>query len=149
MMGSFFDSNVLLYLLSDNTVKAKRAETLLLAGGSISVQVLAEITSVCWKKFKMDWAAIEDLRRLVIRHCDVHAMTPEIHNKAFAFARTYSYTIYDAQIVMSAGVAGADTLWSEDMQSGQSFARRIDDHGGRPYTIMNPFDDALGRNAGK
>ena len=38
----FFDTNVLLYLISEDITKADRAETLLALGGVISVQVLNE-----------------------------------------------------------------------------------------------------------
>jgi predicted nucleic acid-binding protein len=37
---AFFDTNVVLYLLSADAAKADRAEELLAAGGTISVQVL-------------------------------------------------------------------------------------------------------------
>jgi len=40
MPGSFFDTNVLLYLASSNSEWAERAEELLNSGGTISVQVL-------------------------------------------------------------------------------------------------------------
>ena len=38
----FFDTNVVLYLLSADAAKADRAEELLAIGGTISVQVLNE-----------------------------------------------------------------------------------------------------------
>ena len=47
----FFDSNVLLYLLSDDPVKNGIAEGLLQNGGTISIQVLNEIASVALGKF--------------------------------------------------------------------------------------------------
>jgi len=37
--AEFFDSNVLLYLLSDNPVQADRLEAMLRDGGTITVQV--------------------------------------------------------------------------------------------------------------
>ena len=40
MSGSFLDTNVLLYLVSDDTAKADRAEALVALGGTVSVQVL-------------------------------------------------------------------------------------------------------------
>ena len=48
MSGSedFFDTNVLLYLLSADAAKADRAEELLAIGGTISVQVLNEFADV-------------------------------------------------------------------------------------------------------
>ena len=42
----FFDTNVLLYLISEDITKADRAETLLALGGVISVQVLSEFAAV-------------------------------------------------------------------------------------------------------
>jgi len=42
----FFDTNVLLYLFSEESAKADRAEQTLAQGGFISVQVLHEFASV-------------------------------------------------------------------------------------------------------
>jgi predicted nucleic acid-binding protein len=53
MPGSFFDTNVLVYLASGDRVKADKAETLLDAGGAISVQVLNELTNVGRRKMRM------------------------------------------------------------------------------------------------
>jgi predicted nucleic acid-binding protein len=50
MPGSFFDTNVLLYVASSDPAKADRAEQLIGAGGVISVQVLNEITNVARRK---------------------------------------------------------------------------------------------------
>ena len=46
MQGSFFDTNVLVYLAPGDKVKADRAEALLSDGGVISVQVLNELANV-------------------------------------------------------------------------------------------------------
>jgi predicted nucleic acid-binding protein len=46
MSGDFFDTNVLLYLLSEDAEKAHRAERLVRQGGGISVQVLNEAASM-------------------------------------------------------------------------------------------------------
>ena len=43
---SFIDTNVLVYLLSADTGKADRAEEVIRAGATISVQVLNELTNV-------------------------------------------------------------------------------------------------------
>jgi len=55
MPGSFFDTNVLLYVASGDPTKADRAEELIGAGGMISVQVLNEITNVARRKMGMSW----------------------------------------------------------------------------------------------
>ena len=49
----FFDTNVLLYLISGDSIKADRAEELIGAGGVISVQVLNEFASVASRKNSM------------------------------------------------------------------------------------------------
>jgi predicted nucleic acid-binding protein len=53
MSGSFFDSNVLLYLVSDQPGWMRRVRRLVDGGGTISVQVLNEMTSVLRRKFGM------------------------------------------------------------------------------------------------
>jgi predicted nucleic acid-binding protein len=47
---TFFDTNVLLYLLSEDAAKADRAEELIANGGVISVQVLNEFAVVASRK---------------------------------------------------------------------------------------------------
>ena len=47
---SFFDTNILLYLLSGESDKADRAEVVLVKGGIISVQVLNEFAAVASRK---------------------------------------------------------------------------------------------------
>ena len=134
MSGVFFDTNVLLYLISDEARKADTAETLLLAGGHVSVQVLAELTAVCRRKYRMAWEDIESVRNLIKRHCKVHAVTSAMHSKAFALASHSGYTIYDAQILAAAALAGCSTVWSEDMQDRHRVAIA-----GRTVEIRNPF----------
>ena len=130
----FFDTNVLVYLISEDSGKADIAEALLLAGGHVSVQVLAELTSVCRRKFRMAWEDIADVRQLIRRHCKVHAVTPSTHNKAFDLASHSGYTIYDAQILTAAAEAGCACVWSEDFQDGHQLSGL-----GLALVVRNPF----------
>ena len=50
MPGSFLDSNIVLYLASEDLPKADRAQELVAEGGTISVQVLNEIANVSRRK---------------------------------------------------------------------------------------------------
>ena len=50
---TFFDSNVLLYVLSADQARASNTFALASAGGTISVQVLNEFANVAKKKFGM------------------------------------------------------------------------------------------------
>jgi len=118
MPGSFFDTNVLVYLASDDAAKADRAEAAIAGGGAISVQVLNELANVARRKMKMSWsethALLDTLRGLLT----VHPFTVDVHDKGLELAERYGFAIYDAMIAASALDAGCDTLWSEDMQDG-------------------------------
>jgi len=115
---TFIDSNVVLYLLSGDEVKADRAEALLNKGGIISVQVLNEVTSVCLRKLKMPWEEVDTVLLTVKAACEVVPLTLESHNKAVQLAQRYSLSFYDAHICATALLANAKLLLSDDMQSG-------------------------------
>ena len=101
MSPSFFDSNVVLYLLSGDAAKADRAEALLEAGGVISVQVLNEVASVCRRKLKMPWTEIDALLLAVKTACEVVPLTVASHEKAVEVAKRLQLSMYDAHIVAS------------------------------------------------
>lgn len=119
-MTVFFDTNVLLYLLSADSAKADRAEDLLAAGGVVSVQVLNEAASVCLRKLRMPWQEIEELLAAIRLTCRVESITLETHNLAIGIAKRYRLGLYDALILAAARLAGAERVYSEDMQHGQS-----------------------------
>jgi predicted nucleic acid-binding protein len=126
----FIDSNVVLYLFSSNTVKADRAESLLQSGGLISVQVLNEVASVCLRKLKMTWEDIDAVLETLKSTCEVLPVTMASHEKAVGLAKRFQISLYDANIVVTAILCGADTLFSEDMQNGMSM---------ESVTVKNPF----------
>jgi predicted nucleic acid-binding protein len=131
MPGSFFDTNVLLYLASGDPVKADRAERLVADGGMISVQVLNEITSVARRKMRMSWTETHDFLATVRGLLPVVPVTIETHEAGIALAERYGFSTYDAMIAASAMLSGCDTLWSEDLQHDMA----VDDQ----LRIVNPF----------
>lgn len=133
MNGSedFFDTNVVLYLLSADTAKADRAEELLALGGTISVQVLNEFVAVASRKLRMSLMEIREVLTQIRAVCAVEPITVETHERALRIADRYGMSIYDALIVSAALLAGCETLHSEDMQDGQVIDRKL--------TIRNPF----------
>ena len=130
----FFDTNVVLYLLSEDEAKADRAEGLLAAGGVISVQVLNEFAAVASRKLRMSWMEIREALNLVRAVCQVHPVSVETHERALQVAERYGLSFYDALIVSAALLAGCKTLYSEDMQDGQVIDRQL--------KIRNPFGKA-------
>jgi predicted nucleic acid-binding protein len=134
MPASFFDTNILVYVVSDDTAKADRAEALIAAGGAISVQVLNELTNVARRKMRMSWPDTHAILSLLRGLLAVHRLTLEIHDTGLALAERYGFSTYDAMIAASALHAGCDTLWSEDMQHGMALDEGLH--------IVNPFRDA-------
>lgn len=131
MPGSFFDTNVLLYVASSDAPKADRAEKVIAAGGSISVQVLNETANVARRKMQLPWADTHALLSLLRGLLTVHPLTAEVHDTGQALAERYGLSIWDAMIAASALDADCDTLWSEDMQHGMTLDGRL--------RIVNPF----------
>ena len=127
----FFDTNVLLYLLSSDTEKSDRAEQVLSAGGVISVQVLNEFASVASRRLKMSIEEIREVLTTIRAVCMVVPISEETHDEALRLAERYGFSIYDSLIVAAALIAECKTVVSEDMQDGQILDGRV--------KIRNPF----------
>ena len=128
---AFFDTNVLLYLLSGDASKADRAEALVAAGGIISVQVLNEFASVASRKLGMSWPEIREVSETIRAVCRVEPSWLETHDLGLAFAERYGFSIYDGTILASAQLAGCRVVFTEDLQHGQVIDERL--------KIINPF----------
>lgn len=127
----FFDTNVLLYLLSGADARADRAEAVLASGGVISVQVLNEFAAVAARKLRMPMAEIREVLATIRAVCKIVPVSEETHDKGLELAERYGLSIYDAMIVASALLAGCKALLSEDMQDGQIIEGSLE--------IRNPF----------
>jgi len=131
MPGSFFDTNVLVYLASGDAHKADCADAALREGGSISVQVLNEVANVARRKMAMSWAETHAFLASLRGVLAIHPVTLETHEAGLALAERYRFSLYDAMIVAAALLAGCDRLWSEDMQHGLAIDGRL--------RIVNPL----------
>ena len=128
---TFFDANVLLYLLSEDAAKADRVEELLTGRGTISVQVLNEFAAVASRKLSLSWGEIKDILGPIRAICEVDPVSIEIHDRAIEIAGRYRFSFYDSAIVASALQSGCRILYSEDFQHGQLIANQL--------RIRNPF----------
>src|SRR5664279_3770447 len=115
----FFDTNVLLYLLSNDAAKADRAEALLATGGVVSVQVLNEFASVASRKLTMTIPEVREILSTVRSVCVVKSVDVETHDLGLELAERYGFSIYDGLIVAAAVRAGCAILYTEDLQPGQ------------------------------
>jgi len=134
MPGSFFDTNVLLYLASGDPAKADRAERLVADGGTISVQILNEIANVARRKMRMSWKETSAFLTMMRDLLPVVPVTVETHEIGIALAERYGFSIYDAIIAASAMLSDCNTLWSEDLQHNMVVDGRL--------RIVNPFSQS-------
>lgn len=126
----FFDTNVLLYLLSGDDTRAGRAEEELGGGGVVSVQVLNEFASVASRKLNMSFAEIREVLDAVRSACAVVPLTEATHDLGLEIAQRNRVSVWDGMILASARLAGCKVVLSEDMHDGQSLAG---------LRIRNPF----------
>ena len=134
----FVDTNVLIYLFdNDSPSKQARAQALLVEERDrivLSTQVLGEFYVNVARKLEQplpqDAAAraVEDFSRF-----DVQSVTAELVLAAVRRSRSSLLSYWDSLIVETARKAGAEILFTEDLQHGQE----IDG-----LRIVNPFVNA-------
>ena len=127
----FFDTSVLLYLLSGDTAKADRVEALLLTRGVVSVQVLNEFAVVSLQKLKMPLNEIREILATIRAVCAVEPITAETHDRGLAVHERYGFSLYDSMLVAAALIVGATIMYSEDLQHGQVIDNQL--------RVTNPF----------
>jgi predicted nucleic acid-binding protein len=127
----FLDTNIVVYAFATGDPRCAKAEQLLAAGGTISVQVLNEFVNVSRRKLGRDWRQIADALAVIRTLLGTPVpITVRTHESAVAIARRGRLAFYDALILAAAIGADCDTVLSEDMQDGSKV-------GG--VTIRNPF----------
>ena len=131
MAGSFIDTNVLVCLASADVAKADRAEQVLAAGGTVSVQVLNELANVARRRMGLSWSETADLLATIRDLVAVDPITVETHDAGLSLAQRFGFSVCDAMIVAAALRSGCDTLWSEDMRHGMAIDGAL--------CIRNPF----------
>ena len=139
MSVNFLDSNVLLYMFDETAPHKKRiareivVRSLAKKDTAISFQVVQEVLNAITKKFNVPLTsgqAEELLQDTLIPLWKVNP-SAELYRNAISIQSRYRYGYYDSLIISAALDAGCKTLYSEDMQHGQSIEQRL--------TIENPF----------
>ena len=131
----FVDTNVLVYLFdSDAPDKQARARALMREERNrlvVSVQVLGEFYVTVTRKLAAP-LPVEAAARAVDALCElrVQALHPALVRSAVRRSHSSRLSYWDALIVETALDAGADVLFTEDLQDGQVFDS---------LRIVNPF----------
>jgi predicted nucleic acid-binding protein len=130
---TFFDTNVLLYLLSADPARADHVELLLTEGGTISVQVLNEFAAVALRKLKMPLIDVREILGTIRAVCSAEPVTVATHDRGLVIYERYGFSLYDSVLVAAALMAGCSVLYSEDLQHGQVINGQL--------RIVNPFQN--------
>ena len=128
MSVEFCDTNVVVYAYDTTAgVKRERARELLerlwLEGvGAVSVQVLQELFVTLTRKIGRPVDA-QTARSIVADLATWHVVQPTASDVLAAIDGTsrWQLSFWDAMIVLAAQRAGADVLWSEDLNASQTF----------------------------
>lgn len=134
----FLDTNVLIYCYA-STEPAKRVAALAVAEhpeACISTQVLQEMAHTLSRKFKKTWDEIDAVIEEVCRNFIVHRNTEQTVQTAIRLAARYGFSFYDSLILAAAIESNCTTLFSEDMQHGQTIDGCL--------KIANPFAGVWG-----
>jgi len=131
----FADTNVLLYLLSEDDSRRLRAEEIFLAKPQISTQVVNEFAANCIRKAGKTREDATTLAMALLDCCTVQAVAASTVRKGLELCLRYQLSIWDALILSAAIEAGCNILLSEDMQHGQIIDQTL--------TIVNPFKDGV------
>ena len=127
----FADSNIVLYALGDDSSKRQAAWQILFERPVISVQVLNECSNILVKKRKVDKAKVGGIMQDILCFTTVEAIGfPEVE-AAWRLMERYRYSYFDSLILASALRAGCQTVYSEDMQHGQTIEGKV--------IVTNPF----------
>jgi predicted nucleic acid-binding protein len=136
-MKTFFDTNVLVYMLSDRDpayqqMAAERFQRALKQGKiALSTQVLHELVNVMTHKHKPVLTFAQASERLEpFLQFEVVGSSANSVQAALALAQEHKISWWDALILEAAIRADADVLVSEDGQHGRRFGKLV---------VENPF----------
>lgn len=136
---AFIDTNVLVYAFSEGEpAKASAARAVLESSEPVvSTQVLSEFAHVVTRKLRQPADAVADAIRQIVASYDVLMIDATIVVRALALMQRYRFGFFDCQIIAAALASGARTLFSEDLQHGQSIEGALE--------IRSPFAAAARR----
>jgi len=133
----FFDTNILLYAASsakaEQHKRTKARELLAMDGGGLSVQVQAEFYVNATTKFKLPHDGVVNILESLEAY-PVLAITEAVFWSALNIKARYQLSYWDSAIIAAALELGCHTVYSEDLNHGQSYAG---------IRVINPFEVVL------
>jgi len=133
---SFIDTNIFLYVVSgaveDAPKRAKGIELIASCDFAISIQVMQELADAALRKKRLD-VTPQEVRLMLEELAEsfpVLTPTPSLVFRALDLTSRYQIRYYDAAIIAAAQELGCQTLYSEDLNHGQTYDT---------VQVINPF----------
>jgi predicted nucleic acid-binding protein len=129
-LSHFIDTNIVVYAYAAGPKQERAGE--LLAGATISVQVLNEFANVALRKLGYDEAKLE--QRIDSIRGQVNTIVPidePTHDLARDIVFRHKLNFYDSALLASALLADCELFYSEDMHNGLIIEDQL--------TICDPF----------
>jgi predicted nucleic acid-binding protein len=129
----FIDTNMLIYYISEDKVKANKVQKLLTLPFDfvISTQVVSEFIHTCHRKKLLP---ADDIRKVVeefLRFVELSQISESTIFTAFDLKERYGFSWYDSLIIAAAFENNCSILFSEDMHNGLEINGKM--------AIRNPF----------
>lgn len=123
----FLDTNVLVYALDVADPRKHRIARPLLSKAVVgefvvSTQVLAELANSLLQKYQSKFTA-QDVLAIIDSLKPIPLIKPDVDmvRRAVEAHAAYGIHFYDGMIVAAAERAGAEKIWSEDLNAGQKY----------------------------
>ena len=127
--GQFVDTNVLVYAHDSSSAKKHAVAQSLFEElwskrqGCLSIQVFQEFYATVTRKVATPLSGTEAAEVIrVLSVWPVHSPSVDDLQAAIKLHSRYDISIWDALILRSAIALGCETLWTEDLNDGQSYA---------------------------
>jgi len=129
----FIDTNILVYLVKDNTGKAEILAKKIVdkTNNFISTQVVNEFCNVAIKKLDFSFADILFSIDKFIENFIIPEVKVSTIKYAIKIKEKYAYSYYDSVIIASALQSNCSIIYTEDMQHNQTIENKL--------KIINPF----------
>lgn len=128
----FFDSNILIYAMSNDYPKNQIAKQLLNnCQVAISTQVVNEFCNVMIKKKYVDFDKLSYIISAFSNDYEILIVDTQLVMNALNIKERYHYSYWDSLMIASALKLGVSILYSEDMAHGQIIDGKL--------KIVNPF----------
>jgi len=124
----FFDSNVWIYLLSDDDPAKKEQAGRMLSEVKqkvVSWQVVNEVCANLLKKKNKSESFVHVAINFICESCEVVDFSVPLLEIASELRSRHGVSFWDSLVVAAAHAAGCDTIVSEDMQDGRKFGRMV------------------------